>query len=111
MEVSNSLTGPISEIQRRDLEQRLIENFYALLFHREVWQVQGSLHVCLVPVLVKLSACHVCQVWFATAASSRLVTIYLLWLVGLVADQLQTHTVLLYEDCQPPLSVAGLPAK
>ncbi|WIA29098.1 hypothetical protein OEZ86_011609 [Tetradesmus obliquus] len=35
MEVSNYLTGPISEIQRRDLEQRLIENFYALLFHRE----------------------------------------------------------------------------
>lgn len=36
MEASYLLAGLISELQRRQLEQRLVENFYALLFHREV---------------------------------------------------------------------------
>ncbi|KAF6266719.1 hypothetical protein COO60DRAFT_10326 [Scenedesmus sp. NREL 46B-D3] len=35
MELPNSFMGPINEMQRRDLEQRLVENFCALLFHRE----------------------------------------------------------------------------
>lgn len=29
-------SGPISEPQRQDLQQRLVDNFNALLFHREV---------------------------------------------------------------------------
>jgi hypothetical protein len=29
-------SSPISDPQRQDLQQRLIDNFHALLFHREV---------------------------------------------------------------------------
>lgn len=29
-------SSPISEFQRQDLQQRLVDNFNALLFHREV---------------------------------------------------------------------------
>eukprot|EP00878_Enallax_costatus_P045600 GHUV01055022.1.p1 GENE.GHUV01055022.1~~GHUV01055022.1.p1 ORF type:complete len:173 (+),score=46.96 GHUV01055022.1:500-1018(+) len=35
LEVLDTLAGPIDELQRRQLECRLVENFYALLFHRE----------------------------------------------------------------------------
>lgn len=36
MEGTGSSPGPISEAQRHDLQQRLFDNFNALLFHREV---------------------------------------------------------------------------
>lgn len=43
MEGTGSSPGPISEAQRHDLQQRLFDNFNALLFHREV-QCQLDVH-------------------------------------------------------------------
>jgi len=31
-----AVCSPIHEAQRKDLQQRLVDNFHALLFHREV---------------------------------------------------------------------------